>query len=319
LVEAFDIHRINKKAVESLIKAGALDCLNKNRAAHFGIYESVIDAAQNSAKHNIAGQMSLFQTNAEALDESVKHRLPDVKNFPPEELLAQEKEVLGVYLTAHPLDEYADIISRNVSVTTKDLAEVLSAEEEGYSGNITDGMKAVMAGIITGKKNLITKNGKMMSFVDMEDMFGAVEVVVFPNVYELCSSLIDEDKIVAVSGHLNFKEGEMPKLLADSVIDIRNAPAAADPQQPQEETEQPEGLIKIRLPEGYGIHNIDDQNRRILEAVSRVMKKYPGKHQAIIYYPQGGSRRTGRDLWVTPGDAFASEIEEIVGKGNYKA
>ena len=328
-IENIDIHHINKKAVESLIKAGALDCLDKNRAAHLGIYESVIDSAQNAAKHNIAGQMSLFQTNAEALDETVKHRLPDVKNFPPEELLAQEKEVLGVYLTAHPLDEYADIISRSVSVTTKDLAEVLAAEEEGYTGDITDGMKAVMAGIITSKKNLITKNGKMMSFVEMEDMFGAVEVVVFPNVYELCSSLIDEDKIVAVSGHLNFKEGEMPKLLADSVIDIRQATPSPEPLQKQEppvqETaaptpaEQPEGLVKIRLPEGDGIHNIDEQNRRNLEAISAVMKKYPGKHQAIIYYPQGGSRRTGRDLWVTPEDAFAREIEEIVGKGNYKA
>ena len=310
-IENLDIHRVNKKAVESLIKAGALDCLNKNRAAHFGIYESVIDSAQNAAKHNITGQMSLFQTNAEALDESVKHKLPDVKNFPPEELLAQEKEVLGVYLTAHPLDEYADVISRNVSVTTKDLAEVLAAEEEGYTGNITDGMKAVMAGIITSKKNLITKNGKMMSFVEMEDMFGAVEVIVFPNVYELCSSLIEEDKIVAVSGHINFKEGEMPKLLADSVTDIRQA-AETTP-------ESPEGLIKIRLPEGDGIHSIDGQNRRNLEAISAVMKKYPGKHQAIIYYPQGGSRRTGPDLWVTPDDAFAREIENIVGKENYKA
>ena len=328
-IENIDIHRINKKAVESLIKAGALDCLNKNRAAHFGIYESVIDSAQNSAKHNIAGQMSLFQTNAEALDESVQHRLPDVKNFPPEELLAQEKEVLGVYLTAHPLDEYAETISRSVSVTTKDLAEVLAAEEEGYTGNITDGMKAVMAGIITSKKNLITKNGKMMSFVEMEDMFGAVEVVVFPNVYELCSSLIDEDKIVAVSGHINFKEGEMPKLLADSVIDIRQAAAMQQPQQeyrpePQTQPElqqqaQPEGLVKIRLPEGDGIHNIEEQNRRNLEAISAVMKKYPGRYQAIIYYPQGGSRRTSEDLWVTPDDAFAREIEEIVGKGNYKS
>ena len=87
-----------------------------------------------------------------------------------------------------------------------------------------------MAGIITGKKTLITKNGKMMAFVDMEDMLGAVEVVVFPNVYELCSSLIEEDKIVAVSGKINFKEGEMPKLLADGVIDIRDAAQQA-PQQ----------------------------------------------------------------------------------------
>ena len=336
-IENLDIHRINKKAVESLIKSGAMDCLNKNRAAHFGIYESLMDAAQSSAKHNIAGQLSLFQTNAEALDESVSRRLPDVKNFPPEELLAQEKEVLGVYLTAHPLDEYADIISRTVNVTSADLAEVLANEEEGYSGRIEDGMKAVMAGIITGKKNLITKNGKMMSFVDLEDMYGAVEVVVFPNVYELCSSLIDEDKIIKVSGRINFKEGEVPKLLADSIADIRQPEEPSQPQYeerppapPQHEerppapvqqtaVKEPEGLVKIRLPEGDGIHNIDGQNKRNLEAISEIMRRHPGNYQAIIYYPQGGSRRTSPDLWVTPDDDFAKEIETIVGEGNYKS
>ena len=78
-------------------------------------------------------------------------------------------------------------------------------------------------------------------------------------------------------------------------------------------------LVKIRLPEGDGIHNIDEQNRRHLEAISTVMKKHPGRYQTIIYYPQGGSRRTSEDLWITPDDAFAREIEEIVGKGNYKS
>ena len=132
----------------------------------------------------------------------------------------------------------------------------------------------------------------------------------------------------------------MPKLLADGIIDIRDAAQQAPQQAPQQTADpqpphhqqapqtqtqlqpsqaQPEGLVKIRLPEGDGVHNIDAQNERNLDAVSRVMKKYPGKYQAIIYYPQGGSRRTGEGLWVTPCDAFAKEIEEVVGKGNYKS
>jgi len=329
-IENLDIHRINKKAVESLIKSGALDGFSPNRAAHFGIYESVMDSAQNAAKHNIAGQISLFQTNAETLDQSVSYSLPDVKNFPADELLAQEKEVLGVYLTAHPLDEYADIIERNVTVTSGDLAEVLANEEEGYTGSITDGMKAVMAGIITGKKTLVTRNGKMMAFVDLEDMLGAVEVVVFPNVYELCSALIEEDRIVTVSGRINFKEGEIPKLLADGIVDIHDIPRQASwdipkprkeapaPPPPQAPAAQPEGLVKIRLPEGDGIHSIEPQNERILKAVTQVMKAHPGGYQAIIYYPQGGARRTTEELWVTPDDAFAEEIKSIVGEENYK-
>ena len=82
---------------------------------------------------------------------------------------------------------------------------------------------------------------------------------------------------------------------------------------------EPEGLVKIRLPEGDGIHNIDGQNKRNLEAISEIMKRHPGNYQAIIYYPQGGSRRTSPDLWVTPDDDFAKEIETIVGEGNYKS
>ena len=165
--------------------------------------------------------------------------------------------------------------------------------------------------------------------------------------HEKSSALIDEDSIISVKGTINFKEGETPKILANEIVDLRQleslraeeapepsrprrpeprpqpaaaerpagspAPASAAPERPQPAAaETPEGLFKIRLPEGDGIHSIDGQNRRNLEAISAVMKKYPGKHQAIIYYPQGGSRRTGPDLWVTPDDAFAREIEKIV-------
>lgn len=327
-IDNLDIHRVNKKAVESLIKSGAMDCLCSNRAAHMGIYESLMDSAQASARNNIAGQISLFQINAEELDRTGTRELPDIRNFRSEELLSQEKEMLGVYLTAHPLDDYAELIQRNVSVTSRDLAEVLASEEEGYTGSVQDGMKAVMAGIILSKKNLITKNGKMMAFVNMEDMYGALEVVVFPNVYERCSELIEEDKIISVKGTINFKEGEMPKLLADEIVSIRElgaarrepdaVRAAEPPGRAKPSREQPEGIVKIRLPEGDGIHNIDRQNSLILDKITRIMKKYPGKHQAIIYYPQGGSRRTERELWVEPGEAFAAEITEIVGQGNYK-
>lgn len=312
-IENLDIHRINKKAMESIIKAGALDCLNPNRAVHFSVYESIMDSAQSTAKHSISGQLSLFQTNADELRSSASRVLPDVGNFDADELLAQEKEVLGVYITSHPLDKYADIISRNISVTSKDLAEILDSEEEGYSGHITDGMKAAMAGIITSKKNLITKNGKMMAFIEIEDLFGTVEVIVFPNVYERCSDVISEDKAVSVKGTINFKEGEMSKLLADSITGLDGIQLANE-----KSRRQPAGIVKIRLPEGDGKHSIDEQNNRLLEEISRVMRKYPGQFQSIIYYPQGGSRRTGEELWVEPCEGFASEIEAIVGKGNYK-
>ncbi|MBQ9015554.1 MAG: DNA polymerase III subunit alpha, partial [Firmicutes bacterium] len=188
-IENLDIHRVNRKGIESLIKAGALDCLSGSRAAHLVVYERLLDAAQSDAKHNIEGQLSLFQINADAMEESsVRPQLPDVAEFGQDVLIAQEKEMLGVYITAHPLQEYDEMISRLVTVTSGQLLEVLDQENEGMEAaadaEVTDGMIATMAGIVTGKKTLITKNNQLMALVDLEDLYGTVEVVVFPNIYE---------------------------------------------------------------------------------------------------------------------------------------
>ncbi len=325
-IENLDIHKVNKKAVESLIKAGALDCFSENRAAHMCIYESLIETAQSDAKNVIEGQLSLFQLNAETMEQSRDiRRLPDVKNFEKDILIAQEKEMLGVYITDHPLSEYRDMIEKSVTVTSQDLAEVLEGEESGEVHSfVTDGMHAVMAGIVTGRKTLITKTNKMMAFVDMEDLYGTVEVVVFPNVYERYGALTAEDAVISVSGKVNFKEGEVPKLLADRITDIRQlGELAADIRDARADTyrsaadeyrsepvPQPEGLIKIKLPEG--------DTAELLEQIKDIMTEHRGNYQAIVYMPAGGSFRTEPSLWVNPGPEFRNSIVEIVGTENYK-
>ena len=342
-IDDLDIHRINKKAVESLIKAGALDCFSENRAAHMGIFESLIESAQSNAKNVLEGQLSLFQLNAETMEESqdVK-RLPDVKNFEKDVLIAQEKEMLGVYITDHPLTEYRDMIERSVTVTSQDLAEVLESEESGETHSfITDGMSAVMAGIVTGRKTLITKNSKMMAFVDMEDLYGTVEVVVFPNVYERYGALTTEDSIISVAGTINFKEGEVPKLLADRITDIRalgelaadegadgsgaggswkgagsgqngsrHSSGQAATVDATSAGDVPEGLVKIKLPAG--------DTSEMLNRIKDIMTAHRGGYQAIVYMPTGGSFRTERDLWVDPDMDFRRAVIDIVGEENYK-
>ena len=318
-IENIDIHKVNKKAVESLIKAGALDCLNENRAAHLAVYESLMESAQSSARNNIEGQMSLFQLNADTMQESRSMNvLPDVRNFNQDILIAQEKEMLGVYITSHPLDEYADRIEQLVTVTSQDLADVLDSEEQGEMHTfVRDGMQATMAGIITSKKNLITKNNKMMAFVDMEDLYGTVEVVVFPNIYERFGSLVAEDSIVSVTGSINFKEGEVPKLLAEKIVDLRSLTEELEQSRESVQTadaesvpDAPEGLIKIKLPSGNTIE--------MLNRIRNVMLAHRGKYQAIIYMPQGGSFRTERELWVQPDADFRKAVTDIVGEENYK-
>ncbi|MDD6190819.1 MAG: DNA polymerase III subunit alpha [Firmicutes bacterium] len=318
-INNIDIHKINKKAVESLIMSGAMDSLNSNRAAYLAVYESLMDSAQSTARTTLEGQISLFQTEAKTMNSGTGKILPDVNNFPTETLTNQEKEMLGVYLTAHPLDDFAEVISKQVSVTSRELADAASGEEQGNSQTgeniVTDGMKAVMAGIITGKKTLITKNGKMMAFADMEDLFGSVEVIVFPNVYEKFGSMIEEDAIVSIRGKINFKEEEMPKLLAESIVDLRTASQNNTNNTVQRDNSK---IIKIRLPQGDGIHNINKQNEAVMAKISRVMKEHPGEYQPVVYLPQGGSFRGDKSMWVNPDEEFERKITEIVGTENYK-
>ena len=325
-IENLDVHKINKKAIESLIKAGALDCFDPNRAAHIGIYESLIESAQSSAKKNIEGQLSLFQLAADTMEESnVVNRLPAVKNFEKSVLLAQEKEMLGVYLTDHPLREFEEQIAKMTTVTAQDLADVMDSEENGSQHSfVRDGMQAVMAGIITGKKTLITKNNKMMAFLNIEDLYGAVEIVVFPNIYDRYSSILQEDAIISVTGSINFKEGEMPKLLAENIVDLRELkdaiPEDAAKDMPEKSgssrfsakaARQPQGLIKIKLPQGM-------DKDEILEQIRQVMRSHPGECQTIIYLPEGGSFRTDESLWVVPDRDFQQKITDLVGAENYK-
>lgn len=241
-INNLEISQINKKAVESLIKAGACDCLSDNRAAMLAIYESLVESAQNTAKKNIGGQMSLFDLAGESMQpEMTGGRLPDVAPFDKRIELEMEKEMLGVYLTDHPLNNYKEKMEQISTLTADDIAHLAAGEtglQEGgdeaasalersfardQSNELHDGMRCIMSGMIAGKKTLITKNNKMMAFLDLEDLFGLTEVVVFPNVYERCLDAIHEGSVVAIRGTLNFKEEEAPKILADDVLELEEA------------------------------------------------------------------------------------------------
>lgn len=320
-INNLEISEVNKKAVESLIKSGALDCLSPNRAAHLAVYESLMESAQMNARKNLSGQISLFQLNTEEMDTGdTFSKLPDVKNFDKEILLAMEKETLGVYITDHPLNRYADRIEKAVSVSSDDLLKV----SEGEDINIHDGDVAVMAGMITGLKKLVTKNNRMMAFADMEDLYGTVEVVIFPNVFEKCSQLVSEDSFVAVIGKINFKEDEMPKLLADSIISLddvtEDGKAVFD--EGKKNTGAPEhnkydykrrsdAPVKVRIPK-------DADEKEVLEKIKSTISEHRGGVQVLIYLQNGKIIGTGNDKGVRPTLDFAEAMAEIVGNANIK-
>ncbi len=310
-INGLEISEVNKKAVESLIKAGALDCFDTNRAAHLAVYESLMESAQNSARRNIAGQLSLFQLSSEEMNAgSTRTQLPKVENFDKKTLLAMEKEMLGVYISDHPLNEYRKRMEQLVSVTTDDLAHVADSENQQNSA-IADGMTVTMAGMVTGKKNLVTKNSKMMAFVDIEDLYGSMEVVVFPNVYEKYREQIEEDNVVVIRGKLNFKEDEMPKLLADSIVNIADI-SEENPEKPGKSTPiSSKDVIKVRIP-------AEADEGGMLKELSSVFGSFRGNVPVLIYLQNGKIVKTGPGGGVNGSIDFFDTVAEIVGRMNIK-
>ena len=338
-INNLDISQVNKRAIESLIKAGACDCLEGNRAAKLAVYETLVESAQNTSKKNLEGQISLFQMASDAMSSAgTGKRLPDVQAFPLNIELAMEKEMLGVYLTGHPLDAYKEKMERISSVTSDDLMQI--EEESGTAQNhaIRDGMSCIISGMIAGKKTLITKSNKMMAFIDLEDLYGITEVVIFPNVYEKCAEEIQDDRVVAIKGTLNFKEDEAPKVLADEVLDIDTAIErgftqhshngyngsrgknygtklmAAVPQQKTEASEptrQPAGMVKLRIP-------ADMDEAMTLEEIKVNLKRHEGDHEVLIYLPSGKMFRTEESLWVSPSEELRKQMAAILRMENVK-
>lgn len=221
-INSLDISKINKKAIESLIRAGAFDKINENRAQLLAVYESFLESAHNMSKSNVAGQLSLFGDlgdmgvgiSAAVGQADMKARMPDIRNFDKPAILAMEKDVLGVYVSGHPLEDYADRMRQVSSIST----DMLETEEGQNTKN--DGKRVALAGMIVSKRTMITKKNTMMAFIQIEDLYGMAEVIVFPNVYEKVKDKIRDDSIVVVRGNLQYRDDEQPKIIASDIQDI---------------------------------------------------------------------------------------------------
>ncbi len=293
-INNIDIHDVNKKAIESLIKAGAFDCLNENRAQHMAVYESLIESAQNNSRKNLEGQLSLFQMNAESMNETdLSGKMPDVANFSKDMLMAMEKEMLGIYLTGHPLADYEEKISRISTITSENLASA------GENSDIQDGMMVTMAGMINSKKTLLTKKNKMMAFVQLEDLFGTTEVIVFPNVYERAFNLLNNDAVIVIRGTISFKEEEEPKLLADKIFDINAFNGGPV-----------NGTVRLTIPEEL-------EEALCLTEIRNIITAHKGDTPVIITVEASNKKyRTSSDLWCDPCESFVNKISDLIGKEN---
>ena len=219
-IERLSGKEVNKRTIESFIKAGALDSLNGTRKQFMMIYIKILDQVNQEKKYSMTGQMTLFDMVSEEQKQEFDIPLPNVGEYEKETLLAFEKEVLGIYVSGHPMEEYEAKWKKNITATTLDF----QLDEETQRTKVREGEKAIIGGMITGKTIKHTKNNKTMAFLSVEDLMGTVEVVVFPRDYEKNRMYLEEDMKVFVKGRVSEEDGNASKIICETIIPFDDIP-----------------------------------------------------------------------------------------------
>ncbi len=223
---------VNKRAVENFIKAGAFDSFGGTRKQFMAVYVRIMDNIQQDRKNNMAGQMSLFDIVSEEEKEEFEVKLPDIGDYDKELMLSFEKEVLGIYVSGHPLEEYEALWRKRITNTTTDFM----IDEEIGAPRVRDGQSAVVGGMIADKTIKYTKNDKVMAFLTLEDLTGSIEVVVFPRDYEKNSSKLITDNKVFIKGRVAVEDEKDGKLICESITAFDEIPKKLWIQFPDKET-----------------------------------------------------------------------------------
>ncbi len=210
---------VNKRAIENFIKAGALDSLGGTRKQFMSVYVQILDHISKDKKSNMAGQMSLFDIATEDTKEEFDIRMPEVGEYNKEMMLAFEKEVLGIYISGHPMEEYQELWQTHITHHTSDFA----LDEETGAVRAEDQATAIVGGMIADKTIKYTKNDKVMAFLSLEDLVGNVEVVVFPKDYEKYGNILMEDAKVFIKGRISVEEDKDAKLICEQIAGFEEA------------------------------------------------------------------------------------------------
>jgi len=214
---------INKKCVESLIKAGAFDDFGKTRATLLASFEGIIDTINNEGRKVMENQVSMFDlmTEEEEPVETKKYIFDERPEFEEKELLSLEKEMIGVYISGHPLEKYRELLEKTTNINTLNMLKInQDMEEFGKTTEYRDNQNVKYAGIITKIKKKFTKNNTIMAFITIEDLYGTVELIVFDSVYHKSQSALIEENVVLVEGRLSIREDEPVKIVASLIRDL---------------------------------------------------------------------------------------------------
>ena len=282
----------NKRAVEHFIKAGALDCLSGTRKQFMYVYVPIMDRLASGKKNHIAGQMSLLDLLGEEEKEEFEITMPNVGEYTKEEILTMEKEVLGIYVSGHPLESYMNTWKNNITATAADFM----LDEETGKVNVEDNSTQTIGGLINSKTIKYTKNDKTMAFLEIEDLYGIVEVVVFPKDYERYNQFFAEDAKVFVKGRVSLEEDKNGKLICEKVTTFDDIGKK----------------LWIRF-------DTMEQFVRAEKELMEVLADSEGRDQVVIFVAEGKRRKDlPPEYNVKVEDLLLSKLYEKFGKNNIK-
>lgn len=290
---------VNKRTIESFIKSGAFDCFGVSRRQMMMVYVQIIDSVNQERKSAMSGQMSLLDFLGEEEKKDFEVVYPDVSEYDKMELLANEKEVVGFYVSGHPLDDYEELMSKNVDATTEDFL-VEETEDEIGTGigenrpqtKAKDQVLYTIGGMIAGKTVKLTKNNQNMAFITLEDLYGSVEVVVFPKKYEQYRQYLEQDAKIFVYGRASVNEKEA-KLLLEKMVPFDKVPKKV--------------YLQCENKEAYML-----QENTLYE----ILDRYPGDSAVTVCLKQEKQRKElGRQFNVSVGEALFKELKELLGDG----
>lgn len=265
---------VNKRTIENFIKAGALDGLEGNRRQKMMIYGSLLDALNQEKKTTMAGQMTLFDIAPEEDKAEYEIKLPDVEEYDKEVLLGFEKEVLGIYISGHPLEEYMERLKKNTNAVTTDFV----LDEETGTLKVSDGAKVCIGGMITDKVIKYTKNNKAMAFITLEDLVGTVEIIIFPKDYERYAKYLENDAKVFVEGRVTAEEDRNGKLICEKIISFDEVKRELWLQFPSKsDFEEKEGALYGKMMDADGSEHVV-----IYLAAEKQMKRLPENRNVAI-------------------------------------
>ena len=289
----------NKRIIESLIKCGAFDEMGNNRASLLLGYEKLLESIALDRKKNLVGQVSLF--DGFEMDASINndiqnmYKLPQVKELEEKEKLYLEKEVLGMYVSGHPLSQYKDKLKKNTTINNADLNDI----KEDYVSYLNLNEKEVtMGGIVINKTIRTTKRNDLMAIIELEDLYGVIEVIVFPQVLQKYNTIIQEDKIIYIKGRLSIKEDENAKLIAREIIDMNESI----------NQEKPTLYLKINSIE----------NKDLVNNLISVVTKYKGDNDIYIYAENIKQMYKWNHIKVNINENLINELQNILPRTSIK-